>query len=99
MLMSNAIVGLCTIDLYLPGVGSLKEKRSIIQSLLKRVQNQFNASAAEVGNQDVWQSAQLAVAVVTNAAPHANQMITTILNWIESNYPHVSIVKQQIEIL
>ena len=97
--MSNAIVGLCTVDLYLPGVGSLKEKRSILQSMLKRIQNTFNASAAEVGHQDVWQSAQIAVAVVTNQTTHADQMINSILKWIEQHYPHVSIVGERIEIL
>ena len=97
--MSNAIVGLCTVDLYLPGVASLKEKRSILQSMIKRVQNTFNASAAEVGQQDMWQSAQIAFAVVTNATPHANQMVSEILNWIEKNYPHVSVVGERIEIL
>jgi hypothetical protein len=97
--MAHAIVGICTLDLYLPGVSSLKEKRSILQSLLKRLQNKFNASAAEVGHQDTWQSAQIAFAVVSNATPHANQMLTSILNWIEANFPHIAIVKQQIEIL
>jgi uncharacterized protein len=97
--MANAIIGLCTLDLYLPGVSSLKEKRSILQSMLKRIQNTFNASAAEVDYQDVWQSAQIAVAVVTNATSHADQMLTSILNWIEANFPHVSIVKQKTEIL
>jgi uncharacterized protein YlxP (DUF503 family) len=97
--MAHAIVGLCTVNLYLPGVGSLKEKRSILRSLLKRIQNTFNASAAEVGSQDVWQSAQIAVAVVTNATPHAHQMISSVLTWIETSCPNVSIVNQQIEIL
>jgi uncharacterized protein len=97
--MPNAIVGLCTLDLDLSGVRSLKEKRSILQSMLKRIQNNFNASAAEVGNQDVWQSSQIAFAVVTNATPHANQMISNILAWIEKNYPHISIIGENIEIL
>jgi hypothetical protein len=97
--MGNAIIGLCTLNLYLPGVSSLKEKRSILQPLLKRIQNTFNASAAEVDYQDVWQSAQIAVAVVTNATAHADQMLSSILNWIEANFPHVTIVKEKIEIL
>jgi uncharacterized protein YlxP (DUF503 family) len=97
--MANAIIGLCTLDLYLPGVSSLKEKRSILQSLLKRLQNTFNASVAEVDYQDVWQSAQIAVAVVTNATPHADQMVSSILKWIEANFPHITIVKEKVEIL
>jgi hypothetical protein len=51
--------------------------------LLKRIQNTFNASAAEVDYQDTWQSAQIAFAVVTNATLHANQMLTSILNGLK----------------
>ena len=97
--MAKTIIGLCTLDLYLPGVSSLKEKRSILQSLLTRIRNTFNASVSEVGNQDVWQSAQIAFVVVTNATPHANQMVTQILSWIEANFTHISIIDQHIEIL
>ncbi len=97
--MANAIVGLCTLDLVLHGVGSLKEKRRILQSLLKRVQNQFNASAAEIDYHDLWGSARIAVAVVSNSSGHASQMIDAIIRWIERNYSELEIGAEQIEIL
>jgi uncharacterized protein YlxP (DUF503 family) len=93
------IVGLCTIELHLPGVGSLKEKRSILKPLLSRLHNTFNVSAAEVDHQDVWQSATIAVASVSNSTSHANQVISHVLAWIEANFPDTLIVHQEIEIL
>jgi hypothetical protein len=36
------IIGVCTIELHLPGVGSLKQKRSIMKPLLARLHNSFN---------------------------------------------------------
>lgn len=81
------------------GVSSLKEKRSIIKSLLARLQNTFHVSTAEVGFQDVWQDAAIAFCVVTNSTHHANQVVHTIVAWIEPNYPDVEIVDQVIEIL
>jgi uncharacterized protein len=95
----TTIVGLCTIELHLPGVSSLKEKRSILKSLLARIRNTFNVSAAEVGYQDVWQSSAIAVATVTNSTVHANEVISNILRWIEQQFPDIQIVKEEIEIL
>lgn len=97
--MAHAVVGLCTIEFYLPGVASLKEKRSILKSLLQRVRNTFNVASAEIDHQDSWQSAKVSVATVTNSTSHANQVLSKVLNWIETNYPDAIIVQQQIEIL
>jgi uncharacterized protein len=97
--MTHTVVGLCTIELHLPGVRSLKEKRSILKSMLARMHNTFNVSAAEVGRNDAWQSAIIAFASVSNADAHANQVIAKTLDWIESNFPNVLIVEHEVEIL
>jgi len=97
--MSDAIIGVCTIRLQLPGLGSLKEKRSVLKSMLARMHNTFNVSAAEVGQQDVWQSSIIGVAAVSNSSVHAQQVIGSILKWIEANYPDVYISSHETEIL
>jgi uncharacterized protein len=61
--MKSPIIGTCTLELYLAGVTSLKEKRSILKSLLARLHNTFNLSAAEIDANDRWQSAVIAIAV------------------------------------
>ncbi|HHN94396.1 MAG TPA: DUF503 domain-containing protein, partial [Anaerolineae bacterium] len=50
-------VGLCSIELYLPGSGSLKGKRSRLKPLLHRLRREFNLAAAETAHNDLWQSA------------------------------------------
>jgi uncharacterized protein YlxP (DUF503 family) len=97
--MPNAIIGLCTLEFHLPGVASLKEKRSILKSLLKRLHNTFNISAAEIDHHDLWQSAGIAIVAVSNSTSHVNQIINNAVNWIETNYPDALIVKQKCEIL
>lgn len=97
--MSKAIIGLTTLDLYLPGVSSLKEKRGIIKSIQAKIQNKFNVSTAEVDHHDVWQSSQIAMTTVSNSSPHIQQMFQTILSWIETHFPDVMIVKHEIEII
>lgn len=92
------IVGTCTIELYLPGVSSLKEKRSIIKSMLARMHNTFNVSAAEVDFHDVWQSSLIGVAVVTNATAHADSVLDSVIKWIETHYPDTQIVRTQLDL-
>lgn len=97
--MAKSIIGVSTIELHLPGVHSLKEKRSIIKSMTVRLHNTFNVSAAEVDYQDKWQSAVIAIAVVGNSTIYVGQVIHNAINWIESRYPDVQITRQDTEIL
>jgi uncharacterized protein YlxP (DUF503 family) len=96
--MSMVIVA-ATIDLYLPGVSSLKEKRAILKSLIARLHNTFNVAVAEVDLHDVWQSAALGVAIVSTAAPHAESVLENILHWIEHNRPDVNIEDHTLEVI
>jgi uncharacterized protein YlxP (DUF503 family) len=97
--MPKIILGLCTVELELAGVTTLKEKRSILKSLLTRLHNTFNISTAEIDFNDVVNSSVIAFTLVTNDTRFANQTISNILNWIDANYPDAQIVNQEIEIL
>jgi uncharacterized protein YlxP (DUF503 family) len=97
--MKNAIIGLCTLELHLPGMSSLKDKRSIIKSMLKRLHNPFNVSAAEIDYLDKWQMSGIAITSVSNSSTHANQVLQKAIEFIETNYPEALIVEQQIEII
>lgn len=91
------IVGTCVIELHLPGVQSLKEKRGIIKSLTAQMQKKFNAVVAEVGFHDVWQSSTIGVAVVSTSAVHATQWLENMVTWIEHYRPDVDVVEHDIE--
>ena len=47
-----ASVGLLTLEIYIPGLGSLKEKRGTIKPILARIRHDFNVSAAEIEDMD-----------------------------------------------
>lgn len=79
------LVGLCSIELDLHGVSSLKEKRSIIKGLIQRVHNKFNVSIAEVDYQDHWQKAILGVAFVSNENRYIQQVLQQVINYIENS--------------
>jgi len=60
----SCFVTLLTIELVIPHAQSLKDKRSEVRGLKDRIRSKFNASVAEVGYQDKWQRAVLAVCLV-----------------------------------
>lgn len=62
----DCFVTLLTIEVMIPAAQSLKDKRREIRGLKDRIRSKFNASVAEVGYQDKWQRAALAVCLVGN---------------------------------
>lgn len=65
---------------------SLKDKRSIVKSILKKMHNRYNASLAEVGFQDMINQSQLAVAVASQSRIIAQQTVEMIVRDIENHY-------------
>lgn len=81
------VVGTLRINLYLPENYSLKDKRQDVKSLLARTINQFHVSAAEVGELEQWDRAVIGIAYVSNSARHANEVLSKVVNFVESNLP------------
>lgn len=71
------------VELHLPDVDSLKGKRHVLKGLKERVRARFEVSVAEVGHQDLWQRATLALAYVSADARHANEVVSKALDFIE----------------
>lgn len=59
------LVGVCTITLRLHATQSLKDKRSIVKSLIARLQQRLNVGVAEVGGLDEIGRAVIAIATVS----------------------------------
>ena len=83
--MSAARVALGLVELHLPDVGSLKDKRHVLKGLKEKVRARFEVSVAEVDHQDLWQRATLALAYVSADARHANTVISKAMEFIEDN--------------
>jgi uncharacterized protein YlxP (DUF503 family) len=92
-------IGLCTIELGLPGNGSLKGKRSVIKSITTRLSREYNVSIAEVDAQNLWQRAVLGVACVSTSASYAHGQLERVVQWIETNRPDVELLGYEIEML
>jgi uncharacterized protein YlxP (DUF503 family) len=79
------VVGILELDLFIPGADSLKAKRMVIRSLKDRIRSNFNVSIAEVGDNDQWQSATVAVALVGTDRQFANQVLSKVVDFTEKN--------------
>jgi uncharacterized protein YlxP (DUF503 family) len=80
-----AALGLATIAIYFEATFSLKDKRREVKSVVHRTQARFNCAIAEVADLDDMRVATLGVAVLSTSASHADQMLKTILAFIESS--------------
>ena len=80
---SHLTVGVLRVVLHLPASGSLKSKRQVISGLLRRVRHELHVAAAEVGEQDRWQLAELAITCVSGEARHADEMLAKALTFVE----------------
>lgn len=89
------IIGTAKVYLYADWVHSLKEKRMIVQSIIDKVRQRYNASIAEVEDLDLHQSIVLGIACVSNSAKHSNSCIQKVVEYIEEN---TEAVVQNIEI-
>lgn len=93
------VIGLCTIELYLPTVHSLKAKRSILKGVIQRVRREFNVSIAEVDHQDAWQSAVIGCVSVSTDTAYVHGLLTRVVDWIQDHRLDVELVDFQIEML
>jgi uncharacterized protein YlxP (DUF503 family) len=91
------VIAACVIKLNLNGVQSLKEKRRILKSVLRRLRQQFNLAAAEVDHHDVWQTAQIGLVAIGNDAGYVHGLLQKAVAWIEQSRPDLPIETYSIE--
>jgi len=96
---SPLAVGLLRVVLHIPDSGSLKTKRQLISGLLRRVRTQFQVAAAEVGERDRWQLAELAIACVSADGRHADEVLAHVLSFVERSAGEAQIADVTTELI
>jgi uncharacterized protein YlxP (DUF503 family) len=69
------VVGVLRLTLYIHGAGSLKDKRQVLRKVTDRLRSRFNVSVAEVGENDVWQTAVIGISAVANDHRFVNEVL------------------------
>jgi hypothetical protein len=77
------VVGIGIITFRLHGCRSLKGKRKVIKSIISRMRNNFNASVAEVGSNDIHQRAEIGFSLAGNDKALINSKIDKIFNMVD----------------
>jgi uncharacterized protein YlxP (DUF503 family) len=92
-------IGVCKIDLRIPENETLKGKRMVVQSIIARVRDKFHVSIAEVENGDKWQIATIVVCCVSNDNRHTNEVISRIVDYIETTRLDVEVLNCETEFI
>lgn len=66
-------------------VHSLKEKRMVVKSIVKKLQNTFNISVSEIEDQDIHKSIVIGICGVCLDNKQADSTIENIINYIDLN--------------
>jgi hypothetical protein len=82
---SGVALGVARVILHLPDSGSLKSKRQIVSGLLRRLRQELKVTAAEVGELDRWQLAELAIATVSGDSRQADRVLAAALSFVEAH--------------
>ncbi len=91
------LVATCVVELSLNGVYSLKDKRSIVKSILTRLPKQFNVATAEIDHHDIWKTAVIGLVTVGNDAGYLHGLLEKAVAWIEQTRPDAPITRYSIE--
>jgi uncharacterized protein YlxP (DUF503 family) len=79
------IIGVMTANLHLHGIESLKDKRSIVKSVIGRLQSRFNVSVSEVEHNDSKIIATLGVAVVGNDNAFIQSQLEAVVTFMRND--------------
>lgn len=73
-----AAIGVLTLELRLEFAHSLKDKRQVLRSFKDRLRAGRNVAVAEIGYQDLWQRALLAVVTIASARDAASRVLEAV---------------------
>ena len=86
------------VELQIPGSRSLKDKRQVVRSVVERTRARFNASVAEVEDQDLWDRAVVGIAYVSSSANHAEEVVEKAVTFIRDSFPDSEVLDHQIDV-
>ena len=77
------VVGIGSITFRIHDCRSLKGKRKVVKSIVARIRNHFNASVAEVADNDIYQRAVIGVSLVGSDRRLINAKLDKMFNFAE----------------
>jgi uncharacterized protein YlxP (DUF503 family) len=89
-------VAVLRVHLHFPESGSLKAKRSELNSIKAHLRQRHGASIAEVEHQDTWQRSTLAVALVGRSATVADERADDVRRYLDARLEQGARVEERL---
>jgi uncharacterized protein YlxP (DUF503 family) len=90
-------VGIGKVEIFLPGLNSLKSKRRIINSIKGKIRSKFNVGISEIDFLDKWQRALIGIVAVSNDSKFLQSSLHKIVDQIKG-FRDINILDWSIEI-
>ena len=90
------IIGTLQLELRFFNPQSLKEKRTLLKSLVSRIRKQFNVAIAEIDGMDLWQTATVAIAAVGGETKRVNQILDYVSEFIRGEHS-IEVMRERME--
>ncbi len=78
------IIAAVKVALHFDQSRSLKQKRSLLKSIIEKLKQRFNASVSEIEDQNLWQKATVGITYVSLTEFQAEKNAVLIRNFIEA---------------
>ena len=83
---------IATLELYLPGCQSLKEKRSTLAPLLSRLKR-YNLSVIEAAHQDSWHTAEIQIAKLGQNRAQLDRDLAQVVALLENDFRDITLTE------
>ena len=81
----NMMVGVCVLTIRIYESNSLKDKRSVVKSLIQKLEHKFNISICESGENDNIHFAEVGFAAVSNNKKLVDSTIDRVIDFAEAH--------------
>jgi len=80
------VVGVSSVEIFLPENHSLKDKRQAVKRIVEKTRTRFNISIMEIEQTNMWQRAKIGFSIVGVKKDHVDSFIENVYAYIESLY-------------
>jgi len=78
------VVGLLRLEVHVPNAQTLKEKRSVLNSLKDQLRGKFNISVAEIDANETWQRATVGISTLGNSRAYTEGLLREVTDWVRT---------------
>jgi hypothetical protein len=83
-----------TVELRLPEARSLKDKRSVVKTVVEGARRRYQVAAAETGYHDKWQRAEVGFAAVSGSRGQVARVLDEVERFVWS-FPEIEVLDSE----